>query len=51
MFVKEPIPSDNPLMKVKRKDRLRLSPHTAWASVQARERLVRQIAENIAKGW
>ena len=51
VFVKEPIPSDNPLMKVNRKDRLRLSPHTAWASVQARERLVRQIAENIAKGW
>ena len=51
VFVKEPIPSDNPLMKVNRKDRLRLSPHTAWASVQARARLVRQIAENIAKGW
>lgn len=49
VFVKEPLPSDNPLLKVKRKDRLRLSPHTAWASVQARERLVSQIAENIKK--
>ena len=49
VFVKEPLPSENPLLKVKRKDRLRLSPHTAWASVQARERLVSQIAENIKK--
>ena len=51
VFVKEPIPSDNPLLKVRHQKRLRLSPHTAWASVQARERLVSQIAENIAKGW
>ena len=51
VFVKEPIASDNPLLKVKRQDRLRLSPHTAWASVQARERLVSLIAENIVKGW
>lgn len=51
VFVKEPIPSDNPLLKVRHQERLRLSPHTAWASVQARERLVSQIAENIAKGW
>lgn len=51
VFVKEPIPSDSPFLKMKRQDRLRLSPHTAWASVQARERLVSQIAENIAKGW
>ena len=51
VFVKEPLPADNPLLKVARQDRLRLSPHTAWASVQARERLVCQIADNIAKGW
>ena len=51
VFVKEPLPADNPLLKVARQDRLRLSPHTAWASVQARERLVSQIADNIAKGW
>ena len=48
VFVAEPIPSVNPLMKVKCPERLRLSPHIAWASVQARERLVGIIADNIA---
>ena len=51
VFVKEPVPSDNPLLHVKYPERLRLAPHAAWASVQARERLVEQIAENIKKGW
>lgn len=51
VFVKEPLPSDNPLLHTRHPERLRLAPHAAWASVQARERLVRQIAENIEKGW
>ena len=51
VFVKEPTPADNPLLHVKYPERLRLAPHAAWASVQARERLVAQIAANIRKGW
>lgn len=51
VFVKEPLPADNPLLHVKHPERLRLAPHAAWASVQARERLVRQIVDNIEKGW
>lgn len=51
VFVKEPTPADNPLLHVRHPERLRLAPHAAWASVQARERLVAQIADNIAKGW
>ena len=51
VFVKEPLPSDNPLLKVRHPERLRLAPHAAWASVQARKRLVQQIADNILKGW
>lgn len=51
VFVKEPLPSDNPLLHTRHPERLRLAPHAAWASVQARERLVRQIVENIEKGW
>lgn len=47
VFVQEPLPADNPLMKVACQDRLRLAPHTAWASTEARERLVQQIADNI----
>lgn len=49
VFVKEPLPSDNPLLHVRHPERLRLAPHAAWASVQARERLVRQVADNIGE--
>lgn len=51
VFVKEPLPADNPLLNVRHPELLRLAPHAAWASVQARKRLVQQIADNIAKGW
>lgn len=47
VFVKEPVPADNPLLHVKHPERLRLAPHAAWASVEARRRLVLQIADNI----
>ena len=51
VFVKEPVPADNPLLHVKHPERLRLAPHAAWASVEARRRLVRQIADNIGAGF
>lgn len=51
VYSAEPLPSDNPLMGVRHKERLSLTPHTAWASVEARTRLVAMIAENIAKGF
>ena len=51
VFVKEPVPTDNPLLHTRHPERLRLAPHAAWASIQARERLVQQIADNIQKGW
>ena len=51
VFVKEPLPADNPLLGVRHPERLRLAPHAAWASIQARERLVAQIAANIDRGW
>ena len=38
---------DNPLLTIKNKDRLILSPHIAWASVEARERLFNEVIENI----
>ena len=50
VFVKEPLPADNPLLHVKHPERLRLAPHAAWASAEARQRLVQQIADNIGKG-
>ena len=47
VFVAEPIPQDNPLLHTRHPERLRLAPHVAWASTQARTRLTAIIAENI----
>ncbi|MDD2888392.1 MAG: D-2-hydroxyacid dehydrogenase [Aliarcobacter sp.] len=43
----EPILEDNPLLKVKNKHQLLLTPHIGWASVEARTRLVEMVANNI----
>jgi len=43
----EPILESNPLLKVKNKQRLLLTPHIGWASVEARNRLVQMVAKNI----
>ena len=44
---KEPINPDNPLLKIKNKDRLFITPHIAWTSIEARKRLINEIYENI----
>ncbi len=51
VFVTEPLPEDHPYLNMKHPERMRLSPHIAWASVEARERLIEIMADNIAKGW
>ena len=51
VFEREPLPEDNPLLHTSHPEKLRFTPHTAWASVEARKRLELRIAENIAKGW
>ena len=51
VFVTEPLPQHNPLLHTRHPDRLRLAPHVAWASTQARERLVGMIADNISQGF
>ncbi|MCF8225950.1 MAG: D-2-hydroxyacid dehydrogenase [Bacteroidales bacterium] len=43
----EPIHKDNPLLKLYDKDKLIITPHIAWASKEARELLIRKIAQNI----
>lgn len=43
----EPIKSDNHLLKVKNCDKLLITPHIAWASEEARIRLINETAENI----
>lgn len=44
---KEPIEENNPLLAVKNKQRLILTPHIAWASIEARKRLIEKVAKNI----
>lgn len=51
VFVQEPIPEDHPYLTMKHQERMRLAPHVAWASVEARKRLVDIMAENVVKGW
>lgn len=51
VFVTEPIPEDHPYLKMQHPERMSLAPHVAWASVEARTRLVSMIADNISKGW
>lgn len=47
VYSAEPLPADSPLLHTAHPERLRFTPHTAWASVEARRRLVAAIAENI----
>lgn len=51
VFVHEPIPEGHPYLKMKHPERMRLAPHVAWASVEARTRLVSMMADNVRKGF
>jgi len=44
---KEPMTIDNRLNEVKHKERLLITPHMAWASIEARKKLLEGIVENI----
>lgn len=45
VFEKGPINKDNPLLKIK--DKLIITPHIAWTSIEAREKLIDTIYKNI----
>lgn len=47
VFEVEPIKINSPFLTMKNKDKIILSPHIAWASVEARERLFNEVVENI----
>ncbi len=47
VFEREPIAADNPLLTLKDDNRLVLTPHIAWSSVEARTVLVEGIFNNI----
>lgn len=43
----EPMKNSNPLSKIKDSNRLIITPHMAWASIEARERCVSETCKNI----
>ena len=47
VFSKEPLDEKSPLLSVKNKDNLYMTPHIAWTSIEAREKLISSIANNI----
>lgn len=47
VFENEPINPDNPLLNVKHPEKLVLSPHNAWASIEARTKLIDIVYQNI----
>lgn len=47
VFEKEPINVANPLLQVSNKERLALTPHVTWASIEARTLLLEKIGQNI----
>lgn len=47
VYEKEPISVDSPFMQMKKKDKMVFAPHTAWASIEARNLLVEKLCDNI----
>ena len=43
----EPMREDHPLLSVKNSDNLYVTPHIAWTSVEARDKLIASVIENI----
>ena len=44
---KEPMAKDNPLREIQDSTKLIITPHMAWASIESRTRLVREVYKNI----
>jgi len=47
VFEKEPLPQESPLLTVQNSSRLYLTPHIAWTSIEAREKLIAGVCDNI----
>ena len=43
----EPLPMESPLLKIQDSTKLVITPHTAWATSEARQRCVNVVTENI----
>ncbi len=44
---KEPIEKDHPLLSVRNRNKLLITPHIAWTSKEARDTLIAGVLENI----
>ena len=51
VYETEPLQADHPYLHSKHPGRILLSPHIAWYSKEARQRLAEAMADNIRKGW
>lgn len=47
VFSEEPIKTHSPLLRIKNRDRIFMTPHIAWSTVEARNRLVEDVAKSI----
>lgn len=50
VLCREPMSPDNPLRRIKDSDKLLITPHIGWASVEARTRLMHIILEQVRDG-
>lgn len=48
VYAQEPFPADHPYTRIKDRNNVCLTPHIAWASFEARTKVVREMAANIA---
>lgn len=51
VYQKEPLQPDHPYLHSRHPERILLTPHIAWYSKEARQRLAEAMADNIRKGW
>ncbi len=47
VLAQEPMKEDHPLLNIQAKERLYITPHIAWTSVEARQKLIASVIENI----
>lgn len=43
----EPIEPDNPLLKIYNREKILITPHVAWTSIEARQKLIEKLSSNI----
>ncbi|MEA1983184.1 MAG: D-2-hydroxyacid dehydrogenase [Campylobacterota bacterium] len=51
VLTQEPMRENHPLLSVKNRDSLYITPHIAWTSVEAREKLIASIVDNIKSSF